>query len=721
AGWRMEIKRYPVLTEQAAWRTAQRWETWWNDGQRRYATQQTGFGGYYTQEELRQLVAYAAERGVTIIPEIEFPAHSEEVTAVLPHLACTGTPYTSADFCIGSDSTYLFMADVLHEVCEVFPSPFIHLGGDEAGGKHWKTCPRCKGLTQTDAMRRVNEIVRSLGRRMICWDEVLTDEPLDTSIVIMVWRDPATAQRARQRGHEVIYAPGRYCYLDKYQDQPSTQPRAMGGYLPVDSIYRHLRSMAEKGGHSLGLCLWTEYVPTEQAAWRTAQRWETWWNDGQRRYANKQTGFGGYYTQEELRHLVAYAAERGVTIIPEIEFPAHSEEVTAVLPHLACTGTPYTSADFCIGSDSTYLFMADVLREVCEVFPSPFIHLGGDEAGGKHWKTCPRCKGLTQTDAMRRVNAIVRSLGRRMICWDEVLTDQPLDTSIVIMVWRDPATAQRARQRGHEVIYAPGRYCYLDKYQDQPSTQPRAMGGYLPVDSIYRHLRPLAMAGGQSLGLCLWTEYVPTEQDAERMLWPRALALAEALKEHPRSPKAFRRWAERETRALRQRGINAYDISREAGQRPAYLKRVNNLATGHPVTYLRRYHDYYPAAGDASLTDGLQGGWSNTDGRWQGFLGALDIVIDLERVRPVKELQVSFFQSTGVEIYLPSSVEMSVSTDSLTWISVATTMQAPEPRTDLIHTYRLPLSPATEARYVRLKAQPDSHGGWLFCDEVILH
>jgi len=501
-------------------------------------------------------------------------------------------------------------------------------------------------------------------------------------------------------------------------------------FMPLPFLYRQVDELARYDIPALHLHLtdaagWRLEIKrypalTEMAAWRTAERWETWWNDGHRRYADKATGFGGYYTQDDMRRLVAYAAERGVTIIPEIEFPAHSEEVTAALPWLSCTGQPYTSADFCIGSDSTYLFLADVLREVCDVFPSPFIHLGGDEAGGRHWKSCPRCQGLTQTDAMRRVNDIVRSLGRRMICWDEVLTDEPLDTSIVIMVWRDPATARRAHARGHDVIYAPGRYCYLDKYQDKPSTQPRAMGGYLPVDSIYSHLRPLAEAGQESLALCLWTEYVPTEQDAERMLWPRVLALSEALKSHPRSPKAFHRWAQREAKALRRRGINAYDISHQAGQRKAYTKRVKNLATGHPVTYLRRYHSYYPAAGDASLTDGWQGGWSNTDGRWQGFLGAIDIVIDLEREYPVEQVTMSFFQSIGVEIYLPSRIEVSTSTDSLAWTTATATMLSPTPEPDLVHTCQLPLPSATSARYLRIRALPDPRGGWLFTDEIII-
>ena len=126
AGWRLEIKAYPQLTDVGAWRTRALWNDWWQ-GDRRYSDSRHGFGGYYTQDEMCALVTYARERGVDIIPEIEFPAHSEEATAALPWLSCTGEAYTSADLCIGSDSTYVFMSRVLSEVAAIFPSRYLHL------------------------------------------------------------------------------------------------------------------------------------------------------------------------------------------------------------------------------------------------------------------------------------------------------------------------------------------------------------------------------------------------------------------------------------------------------------------------------------------------------------------------------------------------------------------------------------------------------------------
>ncbi len=506
-------------------------------------------------------------------------------------------------------------------------------------------------------------------------------------------------------------------------------------FMPLSFLYRQVDELARYGIPALHLHLtdaagWRMEIRkypelTDQGAWRTAPLWQDWWNDGQRRYADKATGYGGYYTQDELRHLVRYAAGLGVSIIPEIEFPGHSEEVTAALPWLSCTGEAYTSADFCIGSDSTYMFMEDVLREVCDIFPSPFIHLGGDEAGGNHWKTCPRCRGMKQSDAMLRLNTIVRRLGRTMICWDEVYTGGLRDTSVVIMVWRSPDTAREALSSGHQVIYCPARYCYLDKYQDAPFTQPRAMGGYLPIDSLYCHLIS-EDAPPASLALCLWTEYVPTEEDAERMLWPRALALAEALKSKPRSSKAFRRWAEREARKLRARGVHAFDLDHETGQRTAYTSRARHLARGARVTYKTPFHSLYPAAGAASLTDGWQGGWANTDGRWQGFLGAMDLTIDLAKPKRLRSIDMTFLQSRGVEIYLPSRFTVSVSNDLQTWTPLTDQPHASDPRPDVLHTFRWqspgPGTPSPgPVRYIRIEARPDALGGWLFADEVVVH
>lgn len=270
AGWRLEIRKYPRLTEVGAWRTHETWKDWWaarpkaGDGTRgvewfatAYADSITGHGGYYTQAEMRELVRYAAEHGVTVVPEIEFPAHSEEVVAAYPWLG-----YSHSEMDMSKDSTYMFMADVLAEVADIFPGPYIHVGGDESETQKGK---------QPEAMRRMQAIVEGLGRRMIVWDEGLTDEPSDSGQIIMVWRNIDSATKAIRLGHEVIMCPGNWCYLDSYQDCPIGQPETMGGYRPLEHTYSlpldsALAAENESNGKLLGLqtCLFAEYVPTPE-------------------------------------------------------------------------------------------------------------------------------------------------------------------------------------------------------------------------------------------------------------------------------------------------------------------------------------------------------------------------------------------------------------------------------------------------------------------------
>lgn len=270
AGWRLEIKKYPRLTDVGAWRTHQTWKEWWAVRPRptaetkgnewftpAFSDSKNGFGGFYSQEEMRALVAYAAERGVTIVPEIEFPAHSEETVAAYPWLG-----YNHSELDMSKDSTYMFMADVLAEVADIFPAEYIHVGGDESSTQKGK---------QPEAMRRIQKIVEDLGKRMIVWDEGLTDNPADSNQVIMVWRNPDTATEAIRLGHDVILCPSNWCYLDSYQDEPMSQPEAMGGYRPLSHIYEvpldsALCAEAQSTGSLLGVqaCIFTEYVPTPE-------------------------------------------------------------------------------------------------------------------------------------------------------------------------------------------------------------------------------------------------------------------------------------------------------------------------------------------------------------------------------------------------------------------------------------------------------------------------
>lgn len=250
AGWRIEIKKYPLLTELAAWRTDANWKKWWNSDRKYVRFDEPGAsGGYYTQEDIREIVAYARQHYITVIPEIEMPAHSEEVLAAYPQLSCAGEPYKNADFCVGNEETFTFLENVLTEVMELFPSEYIHVGGDEAGMAAWKNCPKCQKRMKDEHLSHVEELQSYLihriekflnahGRHLLGWDEILKGG-LAPNATVMSWRGEEGGIAAVTSGHRAIMTPGAYCYLDSYQDAPYSQPEAIGGYLPLKKVYSY--------------------------------------------------------------------------------------------------------------------------------------------------------------------------------------------------------------------------------------------------------------------------------------------------------------------------------------------------------------------------------------------------------------------------------------------------------------------------------------------------
>lgn len=284
AGWRLQIKKYPLLTSIAAWRPNETLQQWWMTG-RRYSHEgdPDAYGGYYTPDQMRGLVKYAAARGINIIPEIEMPAHSEEVLAVYPQLSCSGKPYENASFCIGNDSTFTFLEDVLTEVMKIFPSKYIHIGGDEASMRSWASNPlnqalmKKEGFTdvaqlQSYLVKKIEKFLNSHGRKLIGWDEILKGG-LAPEATVMSWRGEAGGIAAARMGHDVIMTPGEYCYFDHYQSDPNTQPAAIGGYTPLRKVYSYDpvpedSLTADQKKHIIGVQanLWTEWVPTTEHA-----------------------------------------------------------------------------------------------------------------------------------------------------------------------------------------------------------------------------------------------------------------------------------------------------------------------------------------------------------------------------------------------------------------------------------------------------------------------
>ena len=480
---------------------------------------------------------------------------------------------------------------------------------------------------------------------------------------------------------------------------------------------------------------------TQFAAWRPQAVWKDWWN-GKREYCEETDprAQGGYYTQDDIRELVAYAQKHYVTIIPEIEMPSHSEEVLTAYPELSCTHVPYKQSDFCIGNEKTFEFLENVLTEVMELFPSEYIHIGGDEAGKASWPNCKLCQARMKKEGLKDVNELqsysihrmerfLNSHGRKLLGWDEIL-DGGLAPNATVMSWRGTEGGLAAIRSGHKAIMSPGQYCYLDGYQDAPYSQPEAIGGYLPLKKVYGYEPvPDSLSADEAklmygVQANLWTEYIPTEEHAEYMLYPRAIALAEVAWSKPenKSWEDFHRRALKIVDELKAKGYHPFELKNEIGNRKEAETPVEHLALGKKVTYNAPYWENYPAAGEATLTDGLRGGWNYNDQLWQGFVtkDRVDVVIDLEKETPIHSVAADFMQICGPEVFMPARVVISVSNDGKEFTQLAE-IKHEVVRDDAVTFKNFGWEGEASARYIRYQAlASDKFGGVLFTDEIVV-
>ena len=479
---------------------------------------------------------------------------------------------------------------------------------------------------------------------------------------------------------------------------------------------------------------------TGLAAWRPQHTWKEWWA-GDRRYAEEGTpgAYGGYYTKDEIRDLVKYAADRHVEIIPEIEMPSHSEEVLAAYPELGCSSEAYKDSDFCVGNDAVFAFLEAVLSEVMDVFPSEYIHIGGDEAGKQHWKTCPKCQermlqeGMKNVDELqsymiRRIERFVNSKGRRIIGWDEIL-DGGLAPDATVMSWRGTEGGIKAMQMGHDVIMSPGRYCYLDHTQDAPFKEPESIGGYLPLDSVYVYepyesSMPQDKTGHlKGVQANLWSEYVVSDGHAEYMYWPRAIAIAETGWSQPEK-KDLADFRNRVTAALqdmRADGYATFDLENEYGERKLACSAFEHKAKDCRVIYNKPIQEWYQAAGEKTFTDGVIGGWTYSDGKWQGFLSDIDVTIDLGSVMKISYVGGTFMQLIGPGVFMPRKVDVLVSEDGVDFTLVRTIWNDVSTSVPDLLFKSFDTICDTEARYVRYHAYRSTRRGFLFLDEVVVN
>lgn len=308
-GWRLEVKSLPRLTAIGAWR-APRVGNWW-EREPQLPTDSLSYGGYYTTEDIREIVEYAQQRYVTIVPEIDIPGHSMAALSAYPEISCTGGPfhvnvgntfYTEIEnsLCAGNEQTFEVLDSVFAEVARLFPSPYIHIGGDECYKGFWEKCPKCKMRMQKEHLKNLEELqsyfvkrvaamVQKRGKQVIGWDEIL-EGGLAPKAIVMSWRGMKGGIEAAKQGHSVIMTPTDHCYLDFYQGDPTVEPNTYS-MLRLQDCYKYqlipdsVDASLIMGGQGN---LWTESVPhyrqVEYMIWpRALAISETLWTDARLR------------------------------------------------------------------------------------------------------------------------------------------------------------------------------------------------------------------------------------------------------------------------------------------------------------------------------------------------------------------------------------------------------------------------------------------------------
>lgn len=421
--------------------------------------------------------------------------------------------------------------------------------------------------------------------------------------------------------------------------------------------------------------------------------------------------------------------------------PAHSEEVLAAYPELSCSGTQYGHSDFCIGNEKTFEFLKDVLDEIMEIFPSEYIHIGGDEASKQAWRTCEKCQkrmayeGLADVDELQsylvhRIEEYLNSKGRALIGWDEIM-EGGLAPNATVLSWRGPQNGIKAAESGHDAVMAPGKYCYFDGYQDVPHTQPEAIGGYLPISLVYSFdpaPDTLAVATRdhiKGIEATMFTEYIATDDHAEYMLYPRLLATAEI----GWTPQELRDYDDFHERALvfndrlKADGYNVFDLHNEIGNRPEAIEPIEHLARGKKVIYNDcKWSWNYPANGEATFTDGLRGGWNYNDMRWQGFYNGdtdrdLDVTVDMEEPTDITYIGAEFIQLCGPNVWFPEKVIISFSNDGVNFTEL-TKITTNLLRDNKVAFRTFSWAGNVRARYIRYQAF--NRWRFVFTDEIII-
>ncbi len=350
-------------------------------------------------------------------------------------------------------------------------------------------------------------------------------------------------------------------------------------FFPVDSVKRYLDIMAT---YKMNRFHWHL---TEDQGWRIQiDKYPELTTIGGYRRENDGNIYGGYYTKVDIREIVKYAAERHITVIPEIEMPGHARAALAAYPQFSCTGEKLPVANnwgvfehvYCAGNDSTFEFLFNILDEVIDLFPGEYIHIGGDECPKEAWKKCEKCQARIQSEGLkdehelqsyfiRRVENYLKSKGKKIIGWDEIL-EGGLAPDATVMSWRGIDGGIAAAKQGHHAIMTPGSHCYFDHYQAEATTQPKAICCFTDLQKVYSYdVIPADLDSAQASFILgaqanLWTEYIPTYSHLEYMLLPRMLALSEVVWTYPNNKdfEGFKLRVKPNLLMLKSKGINFY-------------------------------------------------------------------------------------------------------------------------------------------------------------------
>lgn len=460
-GWRIEIKKYPLLTGTGAWRVDRRgWH--FNDRPAANPGEAPTYGGYYTQEDIKEIVQYAAQRQIKVVPEIELPGHSAAAISSYPWLGCTsasqlpmvGGNYigNQSNYCAGKDSVFTFLKDVMNEVLALFPSEYIHIGGDEVEKKPWKECPKCQARKNELNLKSEEELqswfvtqmsvfLKSKGRKMVGWDEIL-EGGLAPDAVVMSWRGESGGIEAAKMKHQVVMTPGSPCYFDHYQDNPETEPKAIGGFNTLKKVFDYEPIPAELGdslGHFvLGAQgnVWTEYMTTfNHVLYMILPRMpalaEVLWSDPkQKSYQEFYERINVHMHNWELQGLAFNAGNQMVSIKPSLTdgkllIKMESEHPMAEIRYSLNGEKPgpqsaLYSKPFALDSSAVIKAMLFDKKHALGVLPAEQEVLLHKAIGAKVTYTTPTSKSYPAEGAQTLVNGILGPLATRQ-SWHAIL------------------------------------------------------------------------------------------------------------------------------------------------------------------------------------------------------------------------------------------------------------------------------------------------------------